>query len=128
MIPNRETREGMSITFWMSVTVIAVIALATFISLVAYPYILNKQREAVQHSQQYVTSQVTALTTLKAQYDVLETKKVEQAGNADVVAAYNAQESAIIGQMWETYNLIPEDVRSQVVPQNIRTFLSSHPR
>ncbi len=128
MLPSRETREGMSITFWMGLTFLVLIALAIFVSLVAYPAILNWQREAVQHSNAYVQSKVAQMSDLKASYERLDVQIALYQNNPAVQDAYKAQQAAIVDQMWQTYDLIPEDIRRDVVPQDIRTFLATHSR
>ncbi len=128
LIPNRETREGMSVTFWLLMAVVAVLVVIGVIVYGTYQTRINIERGAVQHSNQYTQSKVTQLSDLKAQYTDLDTKIVLYKDNEDVVTAYKAQQIAILQQMWQAYDLIPVDIVSDVVPNNIKAFLNAHPQ
>lgn len=127
-LPDQETREGMGITFWLGTAFIALIALVFAAYYIALPWFLNQDRYATQHSNAYVQSKVTELGDLKAQYLRLDAEVAKVSDKPELVDAYRAQQNSVLRQMWNTYDLIPSDIRSESVPQHIRSFLAEHSR
>lgn len=118
----------MSFVFWVGLTGLALLGIAVFTGNVTLPWQINVQREAVQHSNPYVQSRVTELSAGVAQYARLETQAAKYAENAPVAVATRAQQAALVNRMWIAYDLIPPDIRGEVVPEYIRAFLAKHPR
>jgi len=123
---DKETVSAANFTFWVVLAFIAALLVGGGIWLLTRPAQLNIEREAIQHSNAYIQSKVSRMTDLKAEYLRLDSKANEFSGNESVVASLRAQQKAILDQMWEAYNLIPNDARNSV-PQNIREFLNEHP-
>ncbi|MBI4137308.1 hypothetical protein HY469_04565 [Candidatus Roizmanbacteria bacterium] len=125
---DRETRSAMRFVFWIGLTVIVLVVIASATGLITLPWVYNIEREAVQHSNVYVQSKVKELSDLKAQYERLEVQAAKYENNESVAKAYRSQQAAVVNQMWDAYDLIPQDIRGDVVPDHIRSFLSQHPR
>jgi hypothetical protein len=127
-MPDAETRSAMGGIFWLGIAVIALFVVAALVYWVIYPTAINWQRNAVQHSNQYQQTRVQELTDGLSQYNRMETEKAKYAGNPDVVAGYEAQQAQLVHKMWITYDLIPNDIKGNVVPGEVQMFLASHPR
>lgn len=125
---DRETRGVMGFVFWVGLTIIILVVIASATGLITLPWVYNIQREAVQHSNPYVQSKVKELSDLKAQYERIEVEATKYKDNEDVAKSYRSQQAAVINQMWDAYDLIPQDIRGEVVPDHIRSFLSQHSR
>ncbi len=109
---------------WGLIAIVIASIISTLVYLSIYTDILNLKREAVQHSNAYIQSKVTELVDSYSQYQTLDTKKVEYAGNQELVNSYDAQQRAIVKRMCNAYNLIPSDLQTDEVPSYIREFLS----
>lgn len=112
---------GLTSVWWVFV---CALVLATAIG-IAYvnPWFTDKDTQNTRESNSYVTSKQSSLRSLKVNYDVLETRKIEAAKNLtddDLVRGIVAQQHAIVRQMREQADLIPEHV-----PSDIKAFLDS---
>lgn len=112
---------------------IIVVGLAILFACVGLSFVLarplgiwhaNVNRDIIQHSNSYIQSQVTSLTDDYSNYFELDAKKAEFSNNPDIVTSYTAQQNALVIRMCNTYSKIPNDIKAQVVPDYIQSFLS----
>ena len=101
------------------VYVLGLIIAASVVFAVLRPWFLNQETKAVRASNSYVTTVQTSLRTLKTSHDSLTVKKVEATDNPELVAAYDAQQQAILAQM----RLEADKVNPDKVPADIRTLI-----
>ena len=109
---------GTALWFWGVFLFIGAAAAFYFVQ----PYFMARQRENVQQSLQYVTTQVQQLNSYRIAYQDLETKIAEAGGNTQLAEAYQSQQATIVTQMESLQVLIP----AEEVPAEIRNFLAAH--
>lgn len=93
------------------------------------PIFLDQEREAVEHSRQYLTSQTTAINGFISQYNDVNVSRLEvinNNGSTEIVNAYNAQLLAILNQICSVYNSVDSDVRTEF-SDYIQNFVEEHP-
>ena len=85
---------------------------------------LGIQREATQHSQPYTETKVSLLYSLYNDWLELDAEIAEfkVLGETDIVKAKQSQQKALIRQMKEEANYIPDGE----VPAEIKSFLRRH--
>ncbi len=114
------------INWGITLLIVAVIAVIVFALL--RPTLLGLEAKANKASDQYVTSKVTHLETLKSDYLRLETEigdfgsdstKTQQIQNR------RNQQAATLNTMWSEYNLVQD---KSLVPDDIKQFLDKHPQ
>lgn len=116
---------GISTVYWL--WFLALVVIASLVGLAVYGWQLNLERRILQHSPGYNQARVTALTQFMGDFYKLDTKIAENSGNTDLVTTYKSQQQMIVQQMWQQYDLVPQDAKDSV-PMDIRQFLSTHPR
>lgn len=94
----------------ITVVVIAVLALGGLaVQRVVYPWWLSVQREAVEESKSFTDANNNMLQAYMLEYSRLDTKIAEAQGNVELVAAYNAQQSAIVERMCRQISTMKRD-------------------
>jgi hypothetical protein len=66
---NRAGREGFVGSVWFVLIVVFVIGALTWVALVTKPWVVQREREVIQHSQQYVETQQEQLLLLTAEWE-----------------------------------------------------------
>lgn len=121
----RQKVSELSDVVWWSVLTIVVLAIiifgGLFIQRIAYPWWLSIQREAVEESKSFTDANNNMLQTYMLEYSRLDTKIVEAQGDIELVAAYNAQQIAILERMCRQISTMKIDT----VNPNTLTWLNS---
>jgi hypothetical protein len=120
---NSEVREGMSWTFWIGITVIALGVIATGIYYVTLAPALNVERAAYQGSNQYVQSKVTEVGDRKAAWDRLETQAALYKDDEAVVKGLRAQQADDVRQACGAYNLLQD---KSLMPATLVSWLAKN--
>jgi hypothetical protein len=119
----KEIIASSALVVWISVLVFALVICSTFGYLFFYKDILNLQREAVQHSNEYEQSKVTELVQTYDRYVYLDTQIALYQGHQTIIMSFKGQQAAAVKRMCQAYSLIPNDIRNDVVPLYIIQFL-----
>lgn len=107
---DREDIMGLSAgTFFVTLALILAFVVGTFIVLAVQPAWLGMEREAVEQSQQYVTTQRSRLQTLARHYEDPE--------------ATVGQRAATLAEMCEISDTIPKSE----IPRSVGRFFEQHP-
>lgn len=111
---TRDETGGLSLLAIATLIIILVITVGAIMSQLLYgsmlPTFLDQEREAVEHSQQYITTQQGRLQRLMTQYEDPE--------------ATEGQKRNILLEMYQIVDTIEEEH----VPRSVQTFLDEHPR
>lgn len=113
---RKELRAG----GWLTVAFLWFVILAvvgTAIWYFALPYFVGRERQVIVQSQGYVNSQITALRSMKADYDAVEVRLAETE-DVTMQNALKAQQAGIVRQMKQIVDTIPGSV-----PLDIAAFL-----
>lgn len=99
----KERLSELGIGFWYAVIAVVVIAALSLgimaVQQVVYPWWLSIQREGVENSKSFTDANNNMLETYRLEYFRLDTKIAESQGDAEIIAAYEAQQTAIIERM-----------------------------
>lgn len=90
----------------------------------AGPYFINKETKTNRESNQFITTKQHMLRAFKTDYDQLSIKLIEahRLNDAQLTSAIVSQQKAIVLQMRQEADLIPEYVQ-----HDIKEFLRSSP-
>lgn len=88
------------------------------------PYFMNKETKTNRESNQYITTKQHMLRAFKTDYDQLSIKLIEahRTNDSQLASAIVSQQKAIVLQMRQEADLIPESVQP-----DIKEFLRSLP-
>ncbi len=102
----------------LAIVIVAALGfLIRYLSLAPEPYFRNRETQITRSTNQYVTTRVQALATLKAQYDDIQVEKAKAKDNQGLLAALAAQEAGVIKQMkLQAANLRPEYLPPDIAP------------
>lgn len=103
------------------VAIVSLIVLAVVVwglGLIQVP-LYSIERKGIQQSLPYVQSKQVELTTLTERYQSIEVEVAKFEGNENVVTQLRSQQKAILIEMRQAANLIPEDA----VPNEARALL-----
>ncbi len=99
----KERLSELGFSIWWAVIALVIVAILAFGGLAiqrwAYPWWLSIQRESVENSKSFSDANNNMLETYKLEYTRLDTKIAEAGDDANLTAAYRAQQNAIIEKM-----------------------------
>lgn len=111
--------------FSLVIIAIIVVVVLFVVGLGLSQFLVDWNRNLVEHSHQYSDSKITQLTENYNSYMELETKAMEYQTRPDVVNQYRAQQKSLMKLMCLAYNQMPNNVRKERVPEYIQEFLTS---
>ena len=87
----------------------------------------DKEREFFDRSSPAIDGHVHQLGIHMADYNRLEAE-ADTIENLELLRVNEASRAGSIQLMWQHYDAIPEDLREEQVPSDIRQFMDEHPR
>ena len=104
-------------TICLVIFITALFGVNTFLE----PLGLKAEREAVLQSQGYVDGSISGLETYKTEYARLEVKLAEAGNNKPLIAAYQAQQKAML----ESICHMVAKMQSETVPTDVTNFIKT---